>query len=217
MIIPLLVKYGKLTFLSAQLEKPTGRFGRYITSKLLDKANNDLHQFCLEQMEIQEDHQLLDIGFGSGQMIAMMVKRLKSGKVTGIDFSKEMVRCAQKINSKKIKEGKVQIDHGDLGHLPYRDSRFDGVYTGNTIYFWSSPKKNAAEIMRVIRPGGKLFIAFRPKSFMENLPVVDQRFKLYAEDDIRELFASIGFKNIQFEKQLSAEGLVDCCAIILKY
>jgi ubiquinone/menaquinone biosynthesis C-methylase UbiE len=45
--------------------------------------------------------------------------------------------------------------------LPVGDETADAAITAHTIYFWPEPVTTMGEIHRVLRPGGRLVIAFR--------------------------------------------------------
>ncbi|WP_192348554.1 methyltransferase domain-containing protein [Algoriphagus sp. Y33] len=55
---------------------------------------------------------------------------------------------------------------------------FDKVFTVNAIYFWSDPVVLAREIYRVLKPDGRLVVAFAGRDFMKKLPFTDFVFLL---------------------------------------
>ncbi len=60
-----------------------------------------------------------------------------------------------------------RADHGghlaaDIGiTLPVADGSVDAVIGVHTIYFWPDPAATLAEVARVLRPDGRLVLAFR--------------------------------------------------------
>ena len=62
--------------------------------------------------------------------------RLTAGVVTGLDFSPEMVREAERRFPHEIVTGRLRVQLGDIASLPFAPARFDRVFTINTIYFW---------------------------------------------------------------------------------
>jgi ubiquinone/menaquinone biosynthesis C-methylase UbiE len=121
--------------------------------------------------------------------------------VHGVDFSESMVQSAEKRFADLIRQRSVEIRVGDLGSLPYADETFDKVCTVNTLYFWPSPLKNLREIRRVIKPGGRLVVAFRSR---ESLRRAAQKLlygiTLYDPDAALNLLERPGFAHVQIEK-----------------
>jgi SAM-dependent methyltransferase len=215
-IIKLVIRFAPRKWLAAQLKKPEGLLGRTIVGDLLEKGNAELNEFALKQMQLQYDHSCLEIGFGPGDTIARMATICRAGFVAGIDFSAAMVERATALNQRAIAAGRVEIKQADLSAIPYENERFDLVFTANTIYFWQDPANNAREIMRVIRPGGRLIVAYRPASLMDKIPFVDDRFTKYEADDIKTLFTNAGFKYFQHLQNQEKSGFAGQLAIITK-
>jgi SAM-dependent methyltransferase len=187
--------------LAAQARKPSGWFGRLVMSRFLNKANRRINDLTIERLEIQPTDQVLDIGFGGGYTLPIMAALANIGKVHGVDFSESMVQLAEKRFTDLIRQGRIEIRVGDLGSLPYADGTFDKVCTVNTLYFWPSPLENLREIRRVIKPGGRLVVAFRSR---ESLQRAAKKllcgFTLYDPDAALNLLERAGFTHVQIEK-----------------
>jgi ubiquinone/menaquinone biosynthesis C-methylase UbiE len=93
-----------------------------------------------------------------------------------------------------VRAGRIELRQGTAEGLPFAADTFDGVYTINTIYFWDDPPACASEIARVLKPGGRLVIGFRPRSVMEPLAVTRQGFTHYEPEKVRALFEEAGFE-----------------------
>jgi ubiquinone/menaquinone biosynthesis C-methylase UbiE len=77
--------------------------------------------------------------------------------VTGIDIAENLIEHArQRVRA----EGLVaRFDQGDAEELPYADASFDVAVTLIGAMFAPRPERVAAEFARVVRPGGKLYMA----------------------------------------------------------
>src|SRR5262249_44714620 len=64
-------------------------------------------------------------------------------------------------NRARIAAGRIRLHHGDGIALPVDTHSVDGALSVHTIYFWPQPQVTLAEFARVLRPGGRLVLAFR--------------------------------------------------------
>lgn len=202
------------TSIAAQLEKPDGFFGRHLISGWLEKGNARLNEFCITAMELRSSDRVLEIGFGPGGTLGTMAQTAEF--VAGADFAPDMCRMAESKNRDLIAAGRVEIRCAGVDALPYADASFDKIYTANTIYFWPAPKENAREILRVLKPGGSLYIGYRPRSAMLKIPIIDDRFTTYEHEDIEALFRSAGAAEVRGISR-EEDGLLDShCAVVRK-
>ncbi|WP_455218450.1 class I SAM-dependent methyltransferase [Kaarinaea lacus] len=109
----------------------------------------------LENWNIAPRQRLLDIGCGSGQT-AIPASRL-GHSVTGIDIAENLVEHANEVA--KLEGLDASFDVGDAENLPYEDNSFDVVISMIGAMFAPRPDKVVSEIARVLRPGGKLYMA----------------------------------------------------------
>ena len=165
------------TFFSEQARNPSGLFGRLVMPRIFDLGNAAL----------QENDHVLEIGFGTGKFINEIAKLLNKGLIEGIDLSDTMVAVAKRKNKKYIANGKVIIKQGDFEKTPYNDDSFDKICSANTIYFWPNPDNYTKRIFRILKPGGKLILAFEDKDQLESRPISTDVFKFYSLDEIKNL------------------------------
>jgi ubiquinone/menaquinone biosynthesis C-methylase UbiE len=78
-----------------------------------------------EQLLLQENDHVLEIGFGTGKLIFEMAKRVNKGLIEGIDLSETMVAIAEQRNKNYLAQGRVIIRQGDFEETAYNDNRFD--------------------------------------------------------------------------------------------
>ena len=204
------------TFFSNQARKPTGLFGRLVMSVIFDVGNARLNKFVNEAMSVQENDHILEIGFGTGQLIHEMAKQIDRGLIEGVDFSKTMVSIAQKRNKKHIAGGKVKIVRGNFDEMSYEKEGFNKVCSVNTIYFWTDPQNTAKKIASILEPGGKFVGAFEDISQLERRNLNTEVFRLYSKDDVGTLLMNAGFTHgVRIESREIGSSVLNC-AIALK-
>jgi ubiquinone/menaquinone biosynthesis C-methylase UbiE len=186
-------------FIASQLRQPTGWFGKIVMGDLLNKGNEKINKYAIEQLDLQSTDRVLDIGFGGGATIVEMLETINTGKIYGVDFSDVMVAQAQQKFQDLIAAGKVSIEFADVRQLPFDDKSFNKVCTVNTIYFWEEPEVGLREIKRVLKSGGRLVIGIRSAAKMKDLPFTQHNFKLYAPEAVRDLLVDVGFSEVSIE------------------
>jgi SAM-dependent methyltransferase len=119
---------------------------------------------ALELLALRPNDAVLELGCGSGRLLAKVAARAQRGRVVGIDPSALMVRHARFRNHRFIDRGVLDVRCGashDLSAWP--DAHFDKIYGLHVVYFWRAPQRDLAEIRRVLRPGGRLVLGFCPQ------------------------------------------------------
>ncbi|MFL5906041.1 MAG: class I SAM-dependent methyltransferase [Solirubrobacterales bacterium] len=163
----------------------------------------------VEAASITGDDSVLDVACGAGNATIPAAKT--GANTTGLDLTPELLEAARKIAAE---EG-VEIDwiEGDAEQLPFDDASFDAVTSVFGCMFAPDHKAAAAEIARVLKPGGRIAVAaWRPdgaigKFFMtvgQHMPPPPEGFQppiLWgSEDHAREIFEGTGVE-LTFETQ----------------
>jgi ubiquinone/menaquinone biosynthesis C-methylase UbiE len=90
---------------------------------------------------------VLDAGCGLGELAERFAKEL-GADVKAIDLSPRMVELTRARG--------VDVQVGDVQHLPFADGEFDCVFAGWMLYHVPDLDQAIAECARVLRPGGRL-------------------------------------------------------------
>jgi arsenite methyltransferase len=114
------------------------------------------------------DETVLDVGCGSGLLLIAAAKRLNDGTAVGVDIwrTEDLSdnRREKTLRNARV-EGvaeRVRVEEGDARQLPFGDATFDVVVSLNVLHNISKREereKALAEIVRVLKPGGRLLIA----------------------------------------------------------
>jgi demethylmenaquinone methyltransferase/2-methoxy-6-polyprenyl-1,4-benzoquinol methylase len=112
----------------------------------------------------------LDICCGTGDLSLNIAREGRDVEVTGIDFSRPMLVKAREKAHKSGLADRVSFMNGDIANLPFPDGNFDCVGVSfafrNLTYNNPLAPKYLAEILRVLRPGGRFVIveSSRPRA-----------------------------------------------------
>lgn len=101
---------------------------------------------------------LLDVATGTGDFAIMAEKILKPEKIIGIDISKGMLELGKQKVAKLLLNGKIELQEGDSETINFPDNSFDAVTVAFGVRNFENLHKGLQEMLRVLKPGGKLVI-----------------------------------------------------------
>ncbi|MGB5847757.1 MAG: methyltransferase domain-containing protein [Ignavibacteriaceae bacterium] len=184
-------------------------------STIFDKGNEDLNSFVYELMSVQPDDQILEIGYGTGKLIDKMVQQINSGCIVGVDFSDTMISIAKKKNRKNVDKGKVKLLGGNFDEMKFENEYFTKVCSVNTLYFWPNPEHTARKITNILKPKGKLVLAFEDIEQLEQRNLSSDIFHLYSKDAVQDLLIAAGFSSdIRVESKKRGDSVLHCVVAI---
>lgn len=98
----------------------------------------------------------LDLGCGRGRY-SIALSLLGASEVIGVDISKEAISDAQK-RVKALGLQNVTFQHQTAEDLPFPSAFFDCVIFSGVLMHMENPDKGIAEIARVLKPGGLVYM-----------------------------------------------------------
>ena len=160
----------------------------------------------IQRLGIAAGSRVLDIATGTGNLAVPLAR--DGCVVTGVDIAPNLLVQARE---RAAAEGlTIQFDEGDAEALPYAATNFDAVVTMFGAMFAPRPEVVAAEMARVLKPGGLLAMAnWNPAGFTGKMfklgskhapppPGVPPPVLWGDEATVRERLAK-GFKDIRAE------------------
>jgi SAM-dependent methyltransferase len=125
-------------------------------------------QQILDELKLGGDEQVLDVGCGRGAVLLMAAGRLTTGHATGIDLWRpqdQSGNAAHATRNNAVAEGvadRVSLETADMTALPFAAGSFDLILSSLAIHNVPGQEKRdraIEEIVRVLRPGGRVAIA----------------------------------------------------------
>src|SRR5262245_20937937 len=178
---------------------------------------------AVEAASVSGGDTVLDVACGAGNATIPAAKT--GAQATGLDITPELLEAAQAAAA----DAGVQIEwiEGDAEQLPFDDESFDAVTSVFGGMFAPDHRVAAAEIARVLKPGGRMAVcAWTPEgrigkffiTMANYMPPPPEGFEppiLWGtEDHAREIFDGTGM-DLEFERQAvefqaeSAEEMMD--------
>jgi demethylmenaquinone methyltransferase/2-methoxy-6-polyprenyl-1,4-benzoquinol methylase len=108
---------------------------------------------AVELAAVGPGSRVLDVATGTGDLAAALVQTVTpGGTVVGCDFSEQMLVRA------RAKVPEATFDLADALELPYAEDEFDAATVGFGARNFSDLGRGLAEMVRVVKPGGRVVI-----------------------------------------------------------
>ncbi|HUT77464.1 MAG TPA: class I SAM-dependent methyltransferase [Polyangia bacterium] len=109
----------------------------------------------LDELGVGVNECVLDVGCGTGNLTLALLARLSDrGRVVAVDIAQRMIDVARV----KIADERVVWHTVDARRLPLEDGSCDRVICCSVWPHFEDPGEVAAELSRVLRPGGLLHV-----------------------------------------------------------
>jgi len=105
---------------------------------------------------------LLDVGCGGGQIALELARRHPGVHVTGLDFSEDQIRRADR---RAGALANVEFVVGNALDLPFADDSFETVISVACIKHWPDRMLGLRECRRVLKPGGRFVLVEADRGF----------------------------------------------------
>jgi len=116
-----------------------------------------------------EPLKILDVGTGTALIPVELCCRPVNCDIWAIDMAVEMLLLAEENVRHSALDGRVLLSQEDAKEMSYSDAEFDWVISNSIIHHIPDPEQSLREMLRVLRPGGLLFVRdlLRPESDAE--------------------------------------------------
>jgi ubiquinone/menaquinone biosynthesis C-methylase UbiE len=101
---------------------------------------------------------VLDVGTGTAQIPVELCRQHATVRVVAVDLAAEMLQVARDHVERLGLGRRVTLERADAKELPFPNGEFAAVISNSIVHHIPEPRKVLAEIVRVVRPGGTLFV-----------------------------------------------------------
>lgn len=185
-------------FVAAQLRKPSGRFGRWVMTRMLNRGNAEMIASTVDALALTRTDSFLDLGFGGGLGLQLAAEKT-DGPLWGVDFSPDAVLSGAAMMTPLIAAKRLNLICADVAELPLRDGLVHAICTTNTIYFWPDPARALRSLRRVLRAdGGRLAIGYSGAEKMRGFdPITRHGFTTYEPEPVEAMLRDAGFEAVR--------------------
>lgn len=139
-------------------------------ARAYDSDHAGIYEMCrddypqmLAELEKEPFDAVLDVGCGTGAVLALLHEKYPDRRYVGLDLTPEMIEVARA----KVAPG-MEFVVGDAENLPFDEASFDAVLCSNSFHHYPNPAAFLAGALRVLRPGGRLIL----RDYTSSDPVV---------------------------------------------
>lgn len=135
----------------------------------------------------------LDVGAGTALILLELCRQAPSARVLGIDLAQQMLLVARANVLRARLDDRLWLTRTDAKCLPFAAGTFGAVISNTILHHIPQPRAALAEMVRVTRPGGRLFVRdlLRPAS----------------EDAVQELVAAYAGDANAHQQRMFADSL----------
>ncbi|MBJ8339722.1 methyltransferase domain-containing protein [Antrihabitans sp. YC3-6] len=178
------------------------RLWRPVGVAALGLWKTDEHTKAATDLRLGGNQRVLDVACGPGNFTKFLGSRLDGdGIAVGFDISRPMLVQAARDN----RSSHAAYVRGDGRRLPFEDGTFDAVCCYAALYLVPEPFTIVDELIRVLRPGGRIAImtsCARGPAFLSKVQTVaSDRFgvRTFDRNEFTTVFQAAGLTEIERE------------------
>lgn len=138
----------------------------------------------LDAVPLPEGAQIVDVACGTGIISKVASERLAgTGRIVGTDLNPAMIEVAHR--TMPASRHRIEWFACDVTELPFADGEFDIAFCQQGLQFFPDRPAALAEIRRVLKPGGRLFLSCW-KSVTPLFQAASDSLRRRIDDDIAE-------------------------------
>ena len=185
-----------------QLANPEGEVGLAVAD-WLNENNKQANAKVVAQLAVEAGHHVLEIGFGNGRSVPIVMAQAPGVRYAGIDISPTMVTEASNFNADFVKTGGASFHLASADAMPFGDASFDRVFSIGVVHFWEDAVTSLAEVQRVLRPAGMMLMGCLAPKDAPDFAQKEYGFHLRDASDWDALCRKAGFADVDVQTVVS--------------
>lgn len=191
-----------------QYSVPKG-FRGMVAGRIMALENKKLNSWTISTLGIHPHDHILEVGFGTGHTMKMIVKKNPTITINGIDVSETMKEQADKRLTTEIGNNRVKLFVNDIEEAKLKRESYDRIFSVNNYTIWDHPIKGLENLFEGLKHGGTIAITMQPRE--ENGSSIKTR--MFAKQ-IHDDMTNCGFSDIRINyKEITPELAVCVTAI----
>jgi ubiquinone/menaquinone biosynthesis C-methylase UbiE len=168
-----------------------------------DRRTSDIRTDFAEKLAdllaLKGDEQILDLATGTGRMARPVVKRLKTGRIVGVDQAIAMLDVG---HHHEDAIPAYSQSAGEADALPFKAGVFDCAFVSFSLHHFGNPAGVVGEVLRVLKNGGR-FVVLDPiiKESQDSIDVA-------LETKINQIFRRTHSEDFRFHTASSIQRLL---------
>ncbi|HLT11382.1 MAG TPA: class I SAM-dependent methyltransferase [Micromonosporaceae bacterium] len=135
----------------------------------------DRARWAVQNLDVEPDDLVLEIGCGRGAAAALVCERLTTGRIVAIDRSPVMVTFAQRRNQRCLAAGRAEFLAVALADFNPGRQRFGKIFAVNVSAFWLGPAlEELRHLQRLLARGGAIYLCYEQPT-EERIAAIEER------------------------------------------
>lgn len=166
----------------------SGKFEAELRRTTYTHAWSNSVRTILEKGQITDGLTVLDAGCGWGRMLLGVVDQASDLDITALDAQQDALDLGSSLLRDAPNGNRIAWSVGDLEALDLEDSTYDVVYSARVFQHLAHPEKGAAELLRVLKPGGRFVLFLQNRLCPLNAGYYA---KMYSPGELRDWFEGL--------------------------
>ena len=132
------------------------QFGKQAACFARLPGHEEATRLLIETAEFEPNDDVLDVACGPGLVACAVARHVRH--VAGIDLTPAMIEQARELQS-RLGLSNLEWHTGDAAGLPFATNRFSAALTRYSLHHVLDPLRFLSEMVRVVRPGGRVVVA----------------------------------------------------------
>ena len=115
------------------------------------------HSFAARMILARNPSSILDIGFGTGDVLKMLCENDKELSIYGVEPSIHMLNVARRKLKGCGDDASARLQQGSSRRIPFQQ-KFDVIFSSLSFHHWKEPEDSLKNLMAYLNPGGSFLV-----------------------------------------------------------